>query len=173
MVLGCNIILKRKKNIRDMKNLKIWSLIALFALAMSACDKAPNNSVVPPQQNGNLDAIEQEWKLVSVNETPADFNVYMSFSAGMFSIYQQVYTLNYQLFEGQYEVNGNTLSGSYYDEGAWKCDYTGGISEDGKTMTLVSNQEHPVTYVYEACTIPDIVREEASQTRSVGVVPFL
>ena len=154
-----------------MKSLKIWSLVALLALAMTACDNKGGND---EPKVGGLDNIEQEWKLVSVNGTPAEFNVYISFSSGMFAIYQQVYTLDYQFYDGEYTVSGNTLFGSYFDGGDWKCAYTGGITEDGKTMTLKSKDEHPVKYVYESCTIPEIVKEEATlSTRSVEEIPFL
>ena len=153
-----------------MKSLKIWSLVALLALAMTACNKKPNNE---DPKVGGLDNIEQEWKLVSVNGVPADFNVYISFSTGMFALYQQVYSVDFKFYEGEYKVDGNTLSGSYFDGGDWKCAYTGGITEDGKTMTLKSKDAHPVKYVYESCTIPEIVKEEALGTRSVEEIPFL
>ena len=45
---------------------------------------------------------------------------------------------------------------------------------DGKTLTLISDDEDSMKCVYEACTIPDEVRNEAvNGTRSVEVVPFL
>ncbi len=143
-------------------------------MAMVGC----NNNNKPggggdDQKLSGFDNIEQDWKLVSVNGEPAEFNVYINFSLGVFSLYQQVYTLDYQLYDGQYSVSGNTLSGEYFESGKWRCDYTGGITEDGKTMTLKSKEEHPVTCVYEACTIPDIVKEEAAATRAIEAVPFL
>lgn len=153
-----------------MKSLKIWSLVALLALAMTSCDKNPNNN---DPKVGGFDKIEQEWKLVSVDGVPADFNVYISFSSGMFALYQQVYTVDFKFYEGGYKVDGDTLSGSYFDGGDWKCAYTGGITEDGKTMTLKSKDAHPVKYVYESCTIPEIVKEEALGTRSLEEIPFL
>ena len=155
-----------------MKSLKIWSLVALIALAMTACNKKPGPGGEDPKLGG-FDKIEQEWKLVSVDGVPADFNVYISFSSGMFALYQQVYSVDFKFYEGEYKVDGNTLSGSYFDGGDWKCAYTGGITEDGKTMTLKSKDEHPVKYVYESCTIPEIVKEEALGTRSVEEIPFL
>lgn len=154
-----------------MKSLKIWSLVAMLALAMTACDKKGGDQDEP--KVGGLENIEQEWKLASVNGAPVDFNVYISFSSGTFALYQQVYTLDYQFYDGEYTVSGNTLFGSYFDGGDWKCDYTGGITEDGKTMTLKSKEDHPVTYVYEACTIPEIVKEEALATRASEFTPFL
>ena len=156
-----------------MKSLKIWSLVALIALAMTACNKKPGPGGEDPKLGG-FDKIEQEWKLVSVDGVPADFNVYISFSSGMFALYQQVYSVDFKFYDGMYKVDGNTLSGSYFDGGDWKCAYTGGITEDGKTMTLKSKDEHPVKYVYESCTIPEIVKEEATlSTRSVEEIPFL
>lgn len=153
-----------------MKSLKIWSLVALLALALTACNNKPNNE---DPKVGGFDKIEQEWKLVSVDGVPADFNVYISFSSGMFALYQQVYSVDFKFYEGEYKVDGNTLSGSYFDGGDWKCAYTGGITEDGKTMTLKSKDAHPVKYVYESCTIPEIVKEEALGTRSLEEIPFL
>ena len=135
-----------------------------------ACSVEPNNE---DPKVGGFDKIEQEWKLVSVDGVPADFNVYISFSTGMFALYQQVYSVDFKFYEGEYKVDGNTLSGSYFDGGDWKCAYTGGITEDGKTMTLKSKDAHPVKYVYESCTIPEIVKEEALGTRSVEEIPFL
>ena len=155
-----------------MKSLKIWSLVALIALAMTACNKKPGPGGEDPKLGG-FDKIEQEWKLVSVDGVPADFNVYISFSSGTFALYQQVYSVDFKFYEGEYKVDGGTLSGSYFDGGDWKCAYTGGITEDGKTMTLNSKDAHPVKYVYESCTIPEIVKEEALSTRSVEEIPFL
>lgn len=155
-----------------MKSLKIWSLVALLALAMTSCDKKGGGDEDTPTVGG-FDNIEQEWKLVSVDGVAAEFNVYISFSSGLFALYQQVYSIDYKFYDGEYEVSGNTLSGSYFEGGDWKCDYTGGITEDGKTMTLKSKETHPVTYLYEACTIPDEVKEEATGTRASEFVPFL
>jgi hypothetical protein len=153
-----------------MKSLKIWSLAVVLLLAMVGCKPNPGPG---PDVNG-FDAIENEWKLVSVNGVANDFNVYISFSDGFFAMYQQVYTLNYKFYEGQYSVSGNKLTGEYFDAGAWKCAYTGGVSTDGKTLTLKSDEENPITCVYEACTIPEDVKNEAvNGTRAADVLPFL
>lgn len=141
----------------------------LLAMAFTSCGEKDGKE---DEKTGGFDAIEKEWKLVSVDGIANDFTVYISFTSGTFAIYQQVYNLNYEFFDGEYKVEGNTLSGSYFDGGAWKSAYTGGISNDGNTMTLKSKDEHPVTYVYEACTIPEEVKAEAT-TRSGEVIPFL
>lgn len=170
-----------------MKNLKIWSLAVVLLMAMVACKPSNNTEPTPvpkpdPTIKGNLSNIEKEWKLVSVNGIENDFHVYISFSEGYFAMYQQVYTLDFKFYEGNYEASGQKLSGKYLfvDENnndvyePWKCSYIGGISEDGNTMTLKSNEEAPLTCVYEACTIPEDVKDEAiASTRSVEFLPFL
>lgn len=125
--------------------------------------------------SGNLDAIAQEWKLVSVNGVPAEFNVYIGFTEeGTFTMYQQMYTLDYKFYDGTYEISGNKLTGEYFDHGAWKSDYVGGISEDGSTLTLTSDEDNAIKSVYKSCEIPQIVKDEAlAGTRAEEVVPFL
>ncbi|MBO7199086.1 MAG: hypothetical protein J6V26_03545 [Alistipes sp.] len=152
-----------------MKIFKILSLAAVLLLSV-ACDDKPggDNSNI-----GSFEAIENEWKLVSVDGVAADFTVYIKFESGIFAMYQQVYSWNYVFYDGEYSVDGGVLSGTYFDGGAWKTAYTGGVSTDGKSLTLKSQEAAPVTYVYEACTIPENVMEEATATRSIEVVPFL
>lgn len=153
-----------------MKIFKIWSLVLLLAVAMTSCEpvNGPNTPGV-----GSFDAIEKEWKLVSVDGVKNDFTVYIKFEGGLFAIYQQVYSWNYVFYEGQYSIDGGVLSGSYFDGGDWKTPYTGGVSEDGKYLTLISKETTPVTYIYEACTIPEDIKTEATGTRAEEVVPFL
>lgn len=153
-----------------MKIFKIWSLVLLLAVAMTSCE--PVNGPGTPGV-GSFDAIEKEWKLISVDGVKNDFTVYIKFEEGLFAIYQQVYSWNYVFYEGQYSVDGGVLSGSYFDGGDWKTPYTGGVSEDGKYLTLISEETTPVTYIYEACTIPEDVKTEATGTRAEEFVPFL
>ena len=122
---------------------------------------------------GSLEGIEKEWELVSVNGTPNEFSVYISFDLGMFSMYQQVYSLDFKLYEGEYSISGNKITGSYFEGGDWKCAYVGSVSEDGNTLTLKSDEENAIVCVYKACTIPQQVKDEAFGTRAVDVVPFL
>ena len=153
-----------------MKIFKMLAMAAALFCAVACGDKPgkPNDPKV-----GNFDAIENEWKLVSVDGVANDFSVYISFTDGLFFLYQQVYSWDYVLYEGEYTVEGGVLNGTYFDGGNWKTAYTGGVSEDGKTLTLKSKETTPVTYIYEACSIPEEVLNEATGTRSVEVVPFL
>ena len=153
-------------------------MLAFMLLTLVGCSK-DDGSKSDPQKPGpgplvTLEGLEKEWQLVSVNGTANEFGVYISFEHGLFSIYQQVYTLDYKYYDGEYTVDGTTISGEYYDAGEWKCTYTGGISEDGNTLTLKSNETNPVTWVYKACEIPQQIKDEAlSGTRGVEVTPFL
>lgn len=154
-----------------MKIFKMLSVAALLLLTVVACNKKSNGSNEPSV--GGWENLEQEWKLVSVDGVANDFSVYIKFESGLFALYQQVYTWDYKFFEGEYSVDGGVLSGSYFEGGEWKTSYTGGVSEDGKFLTLKSKDKTPVTYLYEACTIPDEVYNEATATRALDVVPFL
>ena len=140
-------------------------------MAMVACEKPNNNGggVDVP----TLTIVEKEWKLVSVNDVEPEFTVYLYWESGIFNMYQQIYTLDYLYFEGDYTIKGDTLSGVYVDGTEWKCDYQGSVSADGLTLTLVSKESNPITCVYEACEIPTDVINEALSTRSMEVVPFL
>ena len=153
-----------------MKIFKMLSLVAAVLFAV-ACGEKVNNPDGPSV--GGFENIENEWKLVSVDGVANDFSVYIKFEGGIFALYQQVYTWDYQFFEGEYSIDGGVLSGTYFDGGEWKTSYTGGVSDDGKFLTLKSKETTPVTYVYEACTIPQDIMEEATTTRSAEVVPFL
>jgi hypothetical protein len=155
-----------------MKIFKMLSLATLLLLTVVACNNK-NNGVSDEPSIGGWENLEQEWKLVSVDGVANDFSVYIKFESGIFALYQQVYTWDYKFFEGEYSVDGGVLSGSYFDGGEWKTSYTGGVSEDGKFLTLKSKESTPVTYIYEACTIPDEVYNEATATRALDVVPFL
>ena len=156
-----------------MKSLKIWSLAVVLLMAMVGCKPTPDSGDPGNEPTGGFEAIENEWKLVSVNGVPNDFHVYISFDSGTFFLFQQVYTLDFLYYDGTYSVANDKLSGTYKDGTAWKCDYSGGVSKDGKTLTLKSEEQNPVTFVYEACVIPEDVKEEATATRAINVVPFL
>lgn len=141
--------------------IKIYALLVSLLMLMVACGKDDVNV------NSNaLNGINKDWKLISVNGEEPEFTVYMRFEGAEFWIYQQLYALNYVMYDGTYSIKGNVISGSYFDGSDWKCSYTGSISGNGTRLELVSKEKKPIKNVYEACTIPESVIEEAS-TRSV------
>lgn len=156
-----------------MKIFKMLSLAAVLLFAV-ACGEKPSGNTDGPSVAG-WDNLEKEWKLVSVNGVANDFSVYIEFMDGTFAMYQQVYTWNYLFYDGEYSIDGDVISGTYFEGGEWKTSYTGGVSADGNTLTLKSKESTPVTYIYEACTIPQEVIDEAhgDLTRAADVIPFL
>lgn len=147
-----------------MRFLKILSLVALSLVLMTAC-KNKNNK-------GDKDAVVGEWHLISWNEETPEFDVYISFAEdGSFAIYQQVWSLDYELFDGTYSIDGDTLKGSYSDGSKWATDYK--FAKSNKTLTLITTGGVEIKSVYESCTIPEEIISEATTTRSSEVVPFL
>ena len=152
--------------------MKIFKMLSLAAIVLFAV--ACNNGKTPEGPTvGGFEDIEKEWKLVSVNGVANDFSVYIKFESGIFVLYQQIYSWDYVAYSGEYSIDNGVLSGSYFDDGDWKTSYTGGVSDDGKFLTLKSKETTPVTYVYEACTIPEEIMNEVTATRAESVVPFL
>ena len=151
-----------------MKIFKMMALAAVVLFAVACNGKNPDEPKV-----GGFENIENEWKLVSVDGVANDFSVYIKFETGVFVLYQQIYSWDYVAYSGEYSIDNGVLSGYYFDEGDWKTSYTGGVSDDGTLLTLKSKDSTPVTYVYEACTIPENIIEETTRATSVEVVPFL
>jgi hypothetical protein len=107
-----------------------------------------------------------EWN----SETP-EFDVYVDFYNGTFIIYQQVYSLFYEKFEGSYNVSGDIITGSYTNGSNWACGYKFEVS--GDQLTLYSQEDISVTSVYEKCEIPQAIIDEAASTRASEATPFL
>ena len=147
----------------NMRYLKILSLVVLSLVLMTACKNKDNN-------RGDNDGVVGEWVLVSWNEETPEFSVYISFAAdGSFAIYQQVWSLDYELFTGTFTISGDSLKGTYADGTKWASEYK--FAKSDNTLTLVDSAD--VTGVYEKCTIPEEIIAEATTTRSEEVVPFL
>lgn len=145
-----------------MKN-KIYALTIALLMLMVACGKDDDSTVSLAK------GITKEWKLISVNGVKPEFTVYLRFDSGVFHLYQQLYTLDYIFYDGIYSVNGNVLSGEYFDGSAWKCNYKGEVYSNGKKLKLVSKENYSITNIYEACTIPQSVIDEVSTRADVLV----
>lgn len=118
------------------------------------------------------DKLVGEWVLTEWNGETPEFVVYIDFNKDTtFAIYQQVWSLDYQMFDGTCRSKKGVLSGSYADGSAWATDYKYSVS--GSKLTLTSQDGTSVKSVYEKCEIPAEVITEATTTRSAEVVPFL
>ncbi len=162
MVAGCRI----QKMVNNMKRFKIYALVVSLLMLVVACggDDEGKKPTPPAYEGVELGDINKSWKLVSVNGVEPEFTVYVDFYYGIFYMYQQVYSLNYVAYEGNYSVEYNILSGVYDDGTEWKSSYVGVLSESGDTLTLTSQETNPIVNVYEACDIPQEVIDE-TQTR--------
>lgn len=153
-----------------MKALKIWSLMIAVLFAASSCD----SSDTPEAPAAGLEKIVNEWKLVEWGGAEAKFSVYIDFNEdGTYDMYQQVYDLSFEKFSGAYAISGDVVSGTYTNGDMWKSDYKVSLDAEGKVLTMISQEDVPVTGVYEATTIPEEVRAEGDATRAAEVVPFL
>lgn len=147
-----------------MKNLKIWSLIALFAMALVGCSG---------DDDTNGTDIYGKWQLTSVSGCTPEFNVYVEFTNdGTFNLYQQVWTLTYEHYTGNFTINGNVVSGTYSDGSAWIGSYN--FSTTNSKLKLINTANSDEVNVYTACKIPrEVIDEATTATRSEDVVPFL
>lgn len=146
---------------------KFFALFAIVALAMVGCKKNPDNQ----GNSGGATAIDGQWHLVEWGGEAPEFEVYLDFNKGELKIYQQVWSLDYELFEGTYKVSGEILTGTYADGSKWKSGYK--FSVNGDKLTMYSQEDISITSIYEKCEIPESVIVETTATRSSEVVPFL
>ena len=153
-----------------MKSLKIWSLIALFAMALVGCGGDEEGSGDTPIVQTD---IYGKWHLATVSGLAPEFDIYIEFTKeGKFNIYQQVWTFTYEHYSGTFNIIGDMIKGTYSDGTAWTGSYKFSVANSKLRLTNVENSDE--VNVYDACVIPEEVVEEAiTATRAEGVVPFL
>jgi hypothetical protein len=78
--------------------------------------------------------------------------------------------LYYEHFTGTYSVSDEILTGSYADGSNWACGYKF-LFEGGK-LILQSQEDTSIVSVYEKCTIPQTVKDEATTTRASEAKPI-
>lgn len=142
----------------------------MLLIAVTGCEPV-NVGDKPGDNNNNKVGISGEWSLVEWNGEAPEFHVYAKFDNGTFELYQQVWTLDYELFKGEYTLTDDILTGVYEGGTAWSCGYRVEIV-DGK-LNMYSQEDVSVTSIYEECVIPEEIITEATTTRSENVVPFL
>ena len=142
---------------------KFFAIFAVALLALVGCER-PNSG-----GSGSSD-IDGQWHIVEWNGEAPVFDVYVDFNNGKFDIYQQVYSLFYEHFEGTYKTSGDIITGSYTDGSNWACGYKFEVS--GKKLTLSSQEDSSIVSVYERCEIPQAVIDEAQTTRASEIQPI-
>lgn len=162
--------------IRDMKSIKIWSLIAMLFIGLAGCESVVTDDGTDSGTNGgdNNVSIVGEWRLVSWCGEVPPFNVYIDFKEDeTFEMYEQVYALTYEYVTGTYMFSKGKLTGIYSNGSMMKSKYTVAVTntEDGKLLEL-TDEENTVS-IYEAVPIPEEVKAEATETRASGAEYFL
>lgn len=155
-----------------MKNFKLYVLAMSLLTLVVACGGDDDTSATPStpstpsvEEGVALGDISNSWKLISVNDVEPEFTVYVQFDRGLFYMYQQIYSLNYVVYEGSYNIKHNIVNGRYDNGDMWKCSYMGELSQSGDILTMISQEKYPITNVYEVCEIPAEVIKGA-ETRS-------
>ena len=143
---------------------KYFALFAVVLLAFVGCNNKNNGT-------SNASDIDGQWHIVEWNNETPEFDVYIEFKAGKFTIYQQVYSVFFEKFEGNYNVNKGVVTGTYTDGSNWACGYKFEVA--GSELTLKSQEDTSIVSVYKKCTIPQSVIDEAAKTRASESKPIL
>lgn len=144
----------------------LYALFAVLGLCLFAgCsdDDENNNSPLAKQLAG-------EWHLASWTgeNAPAAFDAYVSFASnGSFEIYQRIEEVYYQRFTGSYKLKDSSLTGKYSFNASWNNSYEISFDESGNTLTMVSDPSSGEVSVYTRTPIPESVRNEAQDVKSV------
>lgn len=150
---------------------KFFAIFAMALIALVGCEKKSSGGDDKPNNPPVTTSIDGQWHLVEWNGEAPEFQVYVEYKGGEFDIYQQVYSLYYEHFEGSYVVNGDIVTGSYSDGTNWASGYKFEVS--GDRLIMYSQEDTSVKSIYEKCEIPLSVIEEATTTRAAEAAPFL
>lgn len=120
----------------------------LAILVLSACKKEEKPVDYTP-------AVIGEWHCAAIG---LDSDVYVSFTEDKkFSLYQKMGDTDYKFYSGFWDVQQDTLTGSYADGTDWGSSYRlEFIDNDTMVMTALNGSDDIVTYVRE--TIPNEVK---------------
>ena len=143
---------------------KYFAIFAVVLLALVGCNKKNNGT-------SNASDIDGQWHIIEWNNETPEFDVYIEFKAGKFNIYQQVYSVFFEKFEGSYNVSNGVVTGTYTDGSNWACGYKFEVA--GSELTLKSQEDTSIVSVYKKCTIPQSVIDEAAKTRASESKPLL
>lgn len=106
-----------------------------------------------------VQSVAGQWHLTSWTGAEVTQDIYLSFKDdGTFDLYQRMYTMSYEHFDGTYEQDGHDLNGKYSDGKQWNGNpYEVTFSEDGNTMTMTQLSNPEDVSVYVRASIPEEV----------------
>ena len=132
-----------------------YLIISLLPLLFLSCNK----------DEREFDTLQGSWHLISVSNVDiSDIDVYISFSAGSFTLYQKVGSGRYVKFEGTYGFADGVLSGKYSSGETLGSQYR--VQRDGNRLILTSDTGE--SSVYLKSDIPSEVTDNASKPLKKG-----
>lgn len=154
--------------------------ISLFALALTFCAMMTLASCDDPNGEGGDTPLSSRmvgtWELVDLTQTRSAkigdelIEVYIVFTAdlsaatttgkkaepvattGTFTLYQMLGKGEFRAFDGKWNLDGTTLTGTYSDGKKWGASYEVSVSDDDERLTLAAPSE---TCVYTRGHLPN------------------
>lgn len=121
------------------------------ALLLTACVKDGDDDANLPLDK----KICGEWRSTSL---PIAADIYLELSEDRtFALYQQIGEGRHRLYRGEWNLEGNILTGRYNDTEEWAASYQADVSN--KVLTLVSNNDAAEKSTFKKEEIPSEVRE--------------
>ena len=152
----------------------IYSVFTALGLCLLAGCSSSSNDNSSDEDSPYYTQITGDWRLSVWNgETPADFDVYVTFNADRsFMIYQKVDKPTWEKLAGSYRFDDQTISGIYGDGTPWGSSYQVKLDLTNKTLTMTSNVGGEVN-VYVRATIPSTIKGAAASVQSTRSAKFL
>lgn len=162
-----------------MKNLKIWSLALALLVAMVGCEKPASEQqdekpvIDAPFKAVSTDKLPElivgSWQLVEYAGQPAEFDVYIEFTADAFDLYERIYGYEYLYNTGTYTLSGDKLTGVYANGDNWNNEYTIKIAEKPLRLRLIEANGAYAEYLAEE--IPAHIKAVKPETPETPETP--
>ena len=126
---------------------RILYIAALIMITLTGCNKNNDKEQIP--------AICGQWKSV---ELSSDISIFLSFDKdGTFQMYQHVKDSGYELYNGQWNINSDILSGKYNDDEEWAYTYEFHVADGFLTLKPIEGDEFENVFI--SYQIPDVIKE--------------
>lgn len=158
---------------RILNTLKKAVVLVLATTALIACRK-DDKSLLWNEDGSPIGT----WSLSYWGEELSQPEIYLSFSDdGSFELYQRLYSIYFEYYNGYWELSDDVLSGTYSDGIEWRSSYYVAF-RDSEMRFINIKDEDDVAY-YVTSSIPDDVVElvnigskasEDSETSETGLL---
>lgn len=112
-----------------------------------------------------------DWHLTSFCGSAIEADIYLSLKDDdSFKLYQRSFDYPLTVYEGTYNFDGTTISGTYSDGVAWAASYS--IAMNGDNKMIWTNTSTSEVSIYERCELPNLT-EKSSTRGATDVKRFL